>query len=214
MISGSEWEPSALQDRVQTLLDEHLDDQAARLEELGPDAARLVDAARDAVRGGKRFRAMFCYWGFRAVRSPVDEAEETAVLAPVIVTGSRLAAAGFESTSPVAVVPGAELAGRGAISVGQALAELPQFVPTTGSASNSPGNDGQANLSLRGIGPAQTLVLHGEDDGIVPVENARRLASRIQHARLKVYEGARHVFFIERAAEFNEDVIAFLTNKV
>ena len=39
------------------------------------DAARLVDAARAAVSGGKRFRAAFCYWGFRAVRetSGADE---------------------------------------------------------------------------------------------------------------------------------------------
>jgi pimeloyl-ACP methyl ester carboxylesterase len=53
---------------------------------------------------------------------------------------------------------------------------------------------------------APTLVLHGSDDGIVPLENARNLAARIPGARLKVYDGARHVFFIERAAEFNRDV--------
>jgi pimeloyl-ACP methyl ester carboxylesterase len=56
---------------------------------------------------------------------------------------------------------------------------------------------------------APTLVLHGSDDGIVPLENGRNLAARIPGARLKVYEGARHVFFIERAAEFNGDVLEF-----
>ena len=59
---------------------------------------------------------------------------------------------------------------------------------------------------------APTLVLHGADDGIVPVENGRLLASRIPGARLKVYGGARHVFFIERADEFNADVVAFLSS--
>ncbi len=51
-------------------LAEFLDEQAHRLAPLGPDAARLLAEARRASRGGKRFRAGFCYWGFRAV-SPV-----------------------------------------------------------------------------------------------------------------------------------------------
>ena len=80
MISGSVWEPSAFQGRVQLLLDEHLEDQGGRLDALGSDAERLVEAAAGAVRGGKRFRAMFCHWGIRAVRAPVDESEETSVL--------------------------------------------------------------------------------------------------------------------------------------
>jgi pimeloyl-ACP methyl ester carboxylesterase len=59
---------------------------------------------------------------------------------------------------------------------------------------------------------ASTLVLHGSDDGIVPLANGRNLAERIPDARLKVYDGARHVFFIERAAEFNSDILAFLAD--
>jgi pimeloyl-ACP methyl ester carboxylesterase len=59
---------------------------------------------------------------------------------------------------------------------------------------------------------APTLVLHGSDDGIVPLANGRALAARIPNARLKVYDGARHVFFIERAAQFNADVLAFLAD--
>ena len=80
MTSATTWDPADFQSRVQSLLDEFLDQQATRLAPLGDDAGRLVDAARGAVRGGKRFRAMFCYWGFRAVRGPADEAESTAVL--------------------------------------------------------------------------------------------------------------------------------------
>jgi geranylgeranyl diphosphate synthase type I len=57
-----------------------VDDQAARLAALGADGARLTDAARAAVSGGKRLRAMFCYWGFRSVRAPRDTAEERALL--------------------------------------------------------------------------------------------------------------------------------------
>lgn len=58
---------------------------------------------------------------------------------------------------------------------------------------------------------APTLVAHGDEDGVIPVENARNLASRIPDAQLKIYEGAKHIYFIERAAEFNADVIAFLS---
>ncbi len=64
--------------RIQEVLDEFLDGQAARLAPLGPDAAALVDEARASVSGGKRFRAAFCYWGFRAV-SP-DVPDEKALL--------------------------------------------------------------------------------------------------------------------------------------
>ena len=59
---------------MQATLDAFLDEQGRRLEPLGPDASRLVAAARASVSGGKRFRAAFCHWGFRAVRSVEDEA--------------------------------------------------------------------------------------------------------------------------------------------
>jgi len=64
--------------RIQGVLDEFLDEQADRLAILGADAARLLDEARISVRGGKRFRAAFCYWGFRAVSPEV--ADEKALL--------------------------------------------------------------------------------------------------------------------------------------
>ncbi len=74
------WDGAAFRDRVQQVLDAFVDEQASRLHALGPDADRLVAAVRSAVGGGKRFRAMFCYWGFRSVRPPVDAAEEHALL--------------------------------------------------------------------------------------------------------------------------------------
>ncbi len=68
------WDPAAFRTSIQSTLDAFVDDQAARLAPLGDDAARLVDAARRSMSGGKRFRASFCYWGFRAVRAdPPDE---------------------------------------------------------------------------------------------------------------------------------------------
>lgn len=61
---------------LQTVIDEFLDEQALRLAPLGADAARLLTQARAAVSGGKRFRAAFCYWGFRAVTEPTPEQEK------------------------------------------------------------------------------------------------------------------------------------------
>src|SRR5262249_21975158 len=58
---------------------------------------------------------------------------------------------------------------------------------------------------------APTLVAHGEEDGIVPVENGRIIASRIPGARLIIYPRAKHIFFVECAEELNAEVEAFLT---
>lgn len=57
---------------------------------------------------------------------------------------------------------------------------------------------------------APTLIVTGDDDPIVPAENSRRLAARIPGSQLRVFEGARHLVFIERAEEFNHIVIEFL----
>ncbi len=57
---------------------------------------------------------------------------------------------------------------------------------------------------------AATLVCHGTEDLILPVENARLLAARIPGAGLILYEGAGHAFVIERARKFNRDVLEFL----
>ncbi len=80
-------------------------------------------------------------------------------LEEIVVTGSRITRRDFESASPIVSVPATAFAETGAISVERTLAMLPQFVPTVTGTSNEPSNDGQANLSLRGIGVSQTLVL-------------------------------------------------------
>jgi pimeloyl-ACP methyl ester carboxylesterase len=55
-----------------------------------------------------------------------------------------------------------------------------------------------------------TLVLHGEEDGMTPVENSRRLAELIPGARLHLYPEARHGFFEEFADEVTPEVLGFL----
>ena len=51
--------------RVQAKLDEFLAHQVPILEDVSPDLAPLTDAVTDLLRGGKRLRPAFCYWGWR-----------------------------------------------------------------------------------------------------------------------------------------------------
>ncbi len=74
----SAWDADAFRASVQSTLDDFVDAQALRLAELGPDADLLVTAARQALSGGKRFRAAFCYWGFRAAHE--EEYDEQRLL--------------------------------------------------------------------------------------------------------------------------------------
>lgn len=55
-----------------------------------------------------------------------------------------------------------------------------------------------------------TLVLHGTEDRIVPVANARELASRIPGARLVLLEGAGHLYHSEQPEAADAAVLAFL----
>ncbi len=56
-----------------------------------------------------------------------------------------------------------------------------------------------------------TLILHGDDDQIVPIDNAARLSAKIvKNATLKVYPGASHGMCVINADQVNADLLAFL----
>ncbi|MDQ0140451.1 alpha/beta fold hydrolase [Cupriavidus necator] len=56
-----------------------------------------------------------------------------------------------------------------------------------------------------------TLILHGDDDQIVPVDNSARLSAEIvKDATLKVYPGASHGMCVINADQVNADLLAFL----
>ncbi len=57
---------------------------------------------------------------------------------------------------------------------------------------------------------ANTLVLTGDDDRVIPGESSELLAQRIPSATLRVIPGAGHLFFIERPAATLEILGAFL----
>ncbi len=72
-------ELAAFRDDVQSALDAFLAEQTVRLAPLGADIAGLLDKAAVALRGGKRLRASFCWWGHQAIAAP-DVEERAAVV--------------------------------------------------------------------------------------------------------------------------------------
>ncbi|MDG2520754.1 alpha/beta hydrolase [Caulobacter segnis] len=56
-----------------------------------------------------------------------------------------------------------------------------------------------------------TLIIHGDDDQIVPIGNSGELSSKIvKGAELKVYEGGSHGLAQTEQARFNADLLAFV----
>jgi 3-oxoadipate enol-lactonase len=55
-----------------------------------------------------------------------------------------------------------------------------------------------------------TLVVHGQDDLLIPVDNGKQLAARIPHARLVLFEGCGHFPHIEKPAECAAAMLEFL----
>lgn len=53
------------------------------------------------------------------------------------------------------------------------------------------------------------LVMHGDADRLIPVENGLALARTIPGAKLILYPGAGHLFFVEQAAAANRDLREF-----
>jgi geranylgeranyl diphosphate synthase type I len=62
-----------LVDLVQTRIDVFLGERAPQLLDIAPELGPFLDYSGDLLRGGKRFRALFCYWGWNAVGSGRDD---------------------------------------------------------------------------------------------------------------------------------------------
>jgi len=56
-----------------------------------------------------------------------------------------------------------------------------------------------------------TLVLHGDDDQIVPIADSALLSSKlIRNAKLSIFKGAPHGMCTTRKHEVNEALLAFI----
>ena len=66
--------------RVDALLAEHVAAQRPVLARMGADSAVLADAVAEMLSGGKRLRAAFCYWSWRAHGGRAESPAAAAVL--------------------------------------------------------------------------------------------------------------------------------------
>jgi 3-oxoadipate enol-lactonase len=57
---------------------------------------------------------------------------------------------------------------------------------------------------------APTLVIHGENDRLVPAENGRRIAARIPGATLVIIPGASHIFTTDQPKAAQAAILEFL----
>lgn len=85
-----------LVDLVNARLDAFLVDRSTHLATIADELDVFIDASRDLLRGGKRFRALFAYWGWHAVAGtvrpddPLAEMDDHAELDAVIALAAAL----------------------------------------------------------------------------------------------------------------------------
>lgn len=61
-----------LVDLVNARLEEFLEERTTHLSGIAEDLSVFTEASRQLLGGGKRFRALFCYWGWHAVAGTID----------------------------------------------------------------------------------------------------------------------------------------------
>lgn len=83
-------------DVVQQGIDGFLEQREKQLSAIAPELAALTGHARDLLAGGKRFRAQFCYWGWRAAGDapdeidPMPEPDSAESLRPIVLAAAAL----------------------------------------------------------------------------------------------------------------------------
>lgn len=81
-------------DLVQSRIDDFLDARSTILVSIGDELSPIKAFSREFLSGGKRFRALFCYWGWQSVRGAGTDAdavvETTGSLSPVVAAASAL----------------------------------------------------------------------------------------------------------------------------
>lgn len=98
-----------------------------------------------------------------AAPAPAAEAATEAPPQDIIVTGSRIRRKDFVAESPIVTIGSEQIGQKGPATLDNTLTTLPQFSASSGSATQAGANQqargARANLNLRGLGIARTLVL-------------------------------------------------------
>ncbi|MGV8876168.1 MAG: polyprenyl synthetase family protein [Rhodoglobus sp.] len=89
-------ESNQLVDLIQLRIDEFVAEKRAELNSIAPELTALTDIGGSLLSGGKRFRALFCYWGWQSVaglasnNEPLNDDNLTTQLPGVIMSASAL----------------------------------------------------------------------------------------------------------------------------
>lgn len=94
-----------------------------------------------------------------AAAGPVLAQTSEDVVAEVVVTGSRIQRQDYVANSPMTTVSEEAISANTDITLDTFLNTLPQVNPAGTTTSNNPGNGGQSNINLRGLGANRNLVL-------------------------------------------------------
>ncbi|MFC8347238.1 polyprenyl synthetase family protein [Streptomyces sp. NPDC057280] len=73
-MRSDRWEPAAFKARVDEMLSGFMAEEADRFAGIDPLLGPVAGQLEEAVTHGKRLRAAFCYWGWRAVGQPDSDA--------------------------------------------------------------------------------------------------------------------------------------------
>ena len=82
-------ESTRLVDLVNSRVDEFLITRVPIVTLISPELSPFVDFSRQFLSGGKRFRALFCYWGWQSVAGP-EPSDPDADLTPVVTAAAAL----------------------------------------------------------------------------------------------------------------------------
>lgn len=89
-------ESTRLVDLVQLRVDEFLSERTAEFAAIAPELVPVTDVASSFLSGGKRFRALFCYWGWQAASGgpdsfdPMPDDEVSAAFPGIVLAASAL----------------------------------------------------------------------------------------------------------------------------
>jgi iron complex outermembrane receptor protein len=114
------------------------------------------------TRGRLLASTMICSAMALALTTPAfaqDAAPTTTEVEGIVVTGSRIVRQDYVANSPIATVTGEAAVANADITLDTYLNTLPQINPAGTTTSNNPGNNGQANIDLRGLGANRNIVL-------------------------------------------------------
>ncbi|MEU0398849.1 polyprenyl synthetase family protein [Streptomyces sp. NPDC006197] len=116
-MTAERWEPAAFKARVDEVLRSHVALEAEELTAVDPALSPVADQLEAAVADGKRLRAAFCYWGWRAAGQPDSDALVRAAASMELVHAAAVVHDDLIDDSPLRHGrPTAHMALRGAVA--------------------------------------------------------------------------------------------------